>query len=129
MSEQLRNFEVADPFGRKWQVEFRWLQNAISIRHADAIDLKYYVSDGRQRRELVVALPHAALLKLASERGRELTDAWCLHLGASHVRQSISSGSGLESALVTLDEATLARLNDELEAASARQRELAGRAR
>lgn len=129
MSEQLRNFEVSDPFGRKWQVEFRWLQNAISIRHADAIDLKYYISDGEERRELVVALPHAALIKLATGRGRQLTDAWCLHLGAAHVRQMISTGSDMETSLVTLDASTLARLNEQLEALSARQRDLAGRTR
>lgn len=129
MSDQLRNFEVSDPYGRHWQIEFRWLQNAISIRHADAIDLKYYISDGQERRELVVALPHAALLKLAAGRGRELTDAWCLHLGAVHVRQMIATGSGLESTLVTLDAPTLARLNEQVESSNARRRDLAGRTR
>ena len=59
MSENLRRFSVNDPFGRCWDAEFRWQQNAISIRHADAIDCKYYVSTGEERRELVVSLPHA----------------------------------------------------------------------
>ena len=36
MPENFRAFEAGpDPFGQTWQVEFRWIQNAISIRHAD----------------------------------------------------------------------------------------------
>lgn len=129
MSEQLRNFEVSDPFGRPWRVEFRWLQNAISIRHADAIDLKYYVSDGQERREVVVALPHALLLRAAAKSGRQLTDAWCLRLGALQVRHMITTWTGLESPIVTLDAAALARLNEQLEASQSGQRELAERIR
>jgi len=129
MTEQLRNFEVADPFGRAWQVEFRWLQNAISIRHADAIDLKYYISDGQERRELVVALPHAPLLKVAAEAGRKVTDAWCLRLGALQIRRMISTWTGLENPVAALDEAALARLNLEVEASQSDQRDLAQRIR
>ena len=37
-----RMFEAGpDPFGRHWQVEFRWLQTGISIRHADTVDVKF----------------------------------------------------------------------------------------
>ena len=50
MPENYRRFSVNDPFGRTWDVEFRWQQNAISIRHADAIDCKYYISAGEERR-------------------------------------------------------------------------------
>lgn len=96
MPENVRAFQAVDPFGRRWDVEFRWLQNAISIRHADAIDLKYYISDGEEKREVVVALPHADLVRLAKERGRELTDAWCLHLGARHLAELIRSWEDME---------------------------------
>ncbi len=65
----MRRFQVADPFGRTWDVEFRWQQNAISIRHADAVDCKYYISCGDEKRELVVALRHPDLLRVAAERG------------------------------------------------------------
>ncbi|HNY38892.1 MAG TPA: hypothetical protein PKJ41_00795 [Bryobacteraceae bacterium] len=129
MTEQLRNFDVSDPFGRLWRVEFRWLQNAISIRHADAIDLKYYISDGEQRRELVVALPHASLLSLAAERDRKLTDAWCMRLGALQVQHMISTWTGMESPLITLDAGSLARLNAAIEASASEARSLAARTR
>lgn len=45
MSDQSRLFQAGpDPFGRMWNVQFRWLQTAISIRHADTVDVKFWVS-------------------------------------------------------------------------------------
>ena len=44
MIENYRRFDVADPFGRTWIVEYKWLQNAISIRHADAVDVTQTVA-------------------------------------------------------------------------------------
>jgi len=35
-----------------------WIQNAISIRHADAIDVKFELSSGPDRAFKVVALGH-----------------------------------------------------------------------
>ena len=47
MSENIREFQVGpDGEGRVWSVQFVWLQTAISIRHADAVDVKFLVSDG-----------------------------------------------------------------------------------
>lgn len=109
MSQDLRHFEVADPFGRTWTVEFRWQQNAISIRHADAIDCKYYLSCGGEKRELVVALRHPDLLKLAAERGRELTDPWVIRLADCHVRHMISTWEDMDKVLVTVPYADLVR--------------------
>jgi hypothetical protein len=129
MREQLRNFQASDPFGRTWDVEFRWLQNAISIRHADTVDLKYYISSGDERRELVVALPHPALLKICAERGRPLTDAWCLRLGAKHTGHMITTWADMDKTLVTADAAELAAYNAEIEAADEASRELAARTR
>jgi hypothetical protein len=118
MPENFRRFSANDPFGRTWDVEFRWQQNAISIRHADAIDCKYYLSTGEERRELVVSLPHAALLAAASEAGRELTDAWVIRLAGLHVRRMISSWEDLDKviAVPTLDE--ISAYNRTLEAAA-----------
>ncbi len=129
MREQLRNFQVTDPFGRQWDVEFRWLQNAISIRHADAVDLKYYVSNREERRELVVALPHPDLLCLAAESGRKLSDAWCLRLGARQVEYMIATWADMDKPLATVSSADLARFNAALEAEAAEARELAARTR
>ena len=49
-----RQFEAGpDPFGRKFQVFFKWLQTAISIRHADTVDVKFILAAtmaGRRKR-------------------------------------------------------------------------------
>ncbi len=109
MSENYRSFEVTDPFGRVWQVEFRWQQNAISIRHADAVDCKYYISSGDQKRELVCALQQKDLLAIAAAQGREVTDAWCIALAGRHVRHLISTWTDMEKTLITVDPADLER--------------------
>ena len=109
MPENLRQFEVADPFGRQWSVEFRWQQNAISIRHSDTIDCKYYLSDGEEKREMVVALPHTDLLALSAARGRELTDAWCLRLAGRHLEHRIATWEDMEQTVVTVPRHELER--------------------
>lgn len=125
MQENLRNFAVTDPFGREWQVEFRWHQNAISIRHADAVDCKYYLSCGGESRELIIALPHAALLRAAEKTGRELTDAWCMRLAARHLRHMISTWEDMERTIVTVTPSELDAHAAALAAADAAAREQA----
>jgi hypothetical protein len=111
MADNFRRFEAGpDPFGRIWEVEFRWLQTAISIRHADTIDVKFVIwTEGEPKQEKVIALAHAALLELAAKTGHALTDAWCLKLAARHLRHMIESGEDLEKTLVTLAPAELER--------------------
>ena len=67
MPDNFRDFTVGpDPFGRTWQAYFRWLQNGISIRHADTVDVKFGISTaGVLSEERVIALPHPALLALS----------------------------------------------------------------
>jgi hypothetical protein len=110
MNEGVRHFEAgADPFGRKWTVKFRWLQNAISIRHADAVDVKFALScDDGSAEEKVIALPHAALLELAAAEKREITDPWCMRLAASHLKKMIETFEDMDKPLVTLSAAQLA---------------------
>ena len=110
MPENFRRFEAGpDPFGRIWQVEFRWLQTAISIRHADTVDVKFVIwTEGEERQERVLALPHPDLLALSRETGHPLTDPWCMKLAASHLRRMIGSGEDMEKVLVTLSAADLA---------------------
>jgi hypothetical protein len=109
MQENLRRFSAGpDPFGRIWEVEFRWLQTAISIRHADTVDVKYIVSiEGEPKQEKILALPHPALLALSKETGHALTDAWCMKLTAHHLKSMIESGEDLEKTLITLSEQDL----------------------
>lgn len=104
MLPSFREFEAGpDPFGKMWRVEFVWLQTAISIRHADAVDVKFFLSDGERKIEKVIALPHPDLLELSRREGRPLTDAWCLKLAALHLKQIIESGEDMEKTLVTVN--------------------------
>ena len=119
MSENFRRFSVADPFGRTWDVEFRWQQNAISIRHADAIDCKYYISTAGEKRELVVSLPHAALLAVAEQAGRELSDAWLCRVARLHVERMISSWEDLDQAIAVVTPGEIAAYNQAMEVAAA----------
>ena len=55
-----REFEAGpDPFGRKYQVMMKWLQTAISIRHADTVDVKFLLADEKGQRRVQ---PHATSL-------------------------------------------------------------------
>ena len=114
--ESFRRFQAGpDPFGRTWEVEFRWLQTGISIRHADTVDVKFIVwtEDGDEQREekqeKVIALPHPDLLALSSRTGHPLTDSWCLKLATTHLKHMIETGEDLEKTLVTLSAADLDR--------------------
>ena len=111
MPDNSRRFEAGpDPFGRVWQVEFRWLQTGISIRHADTVDVKFVIwTEGEERQERVLALRHPDLLALSGEIHHPLTDAWCLRIAASHLRHMIAAGEDLEKVLVTLSPADLAK--------------------
>lgn len=111
MPDNTRRFSAGpDPFGRTWEVEFRWLQTGISIRHADTVDVKFVVwTEGEPKHEKVLALPHPDLLALSRETGHALTDPWCLKLAASHLASMIESGEDLEKTLVTLSLADLRR--------------------
>jgi hypothetical protein len=110
MPDNSRRFEAGpDPFGRRWHVEFRWLQTGISIRHADTVDVKFVVwTDGEEHEERVLALSHPELLALSRQTGHPLTDPWCLKIAAVHLRHMIESGEDLEKVLVTLSAADLA---------------------
>lgn len=110
MAENFRRFQAGpDPFGRTWEVEFRWLQTGISIRHADTVDVKFVIwTEDEPKQEKVLALPHPGLLALAGRTGHPLTDAWCLKLAATHLKHMIESGEDFEKTLVTLSSADLA---------------------
>lgn len=119
MPDNFRRFQAGpDPFGRTWEVEFRWLQTGISIRHADTVDVKFYLwTEGEPKQEKVLALPHPALLALSKDTGHPLTDAWCLKLAATHLIAMIGSGEDLEKTLITLSPADLRRGAESLQPA------------
>jgi hypothetical protein len=120
MAETYRRFQTGpDPFGRNANVEFRWLQTGISIRHADTVDVKFIVSiEGEPPQERVIALRHPDLLKLTSAAGHALTDAWCLKLAGRHLKHMIETGEDMEKTLVTCEYADLERYASELKSAA-----------
>jgi hypothetical protein len=111
-----RQFEAGpDPFGRKFQVFFKWLQTAITLRHADTVDVKFVlVEDNRSQSEKTIALPHPDLLRLSRETARTLDDPWCTRLAASHLMHLIETGEDMEKDLVTVTFQDLKRYAAEL---------------
>ena len=107
--QNFRQFEAGpDPFGRKFQILFKWMQTAISLRHADTVDVKFIlVDDQGVRTEKTIALPHADLLRVAADAGRRVDDPWCSRLGAMHLRRLMETGEDMEKDLVTLSAADM----------------------
>ncbi|MGA2736606.1 MAG: hypothetical protein ABSG65_04060 [Bryobacteraceae bacterium] len=96
-----RQFEVGpDPFGRKWQVLFKWLQTAISLRHSDTVDVKFVLQSEDTRAQKQIAMAHADLLELSRRAGHEMSDAWCSRLAAAHLKRMVESGEDMEKDLV-----------------------------
>jgi hypothetical protein len=111
-----RQFEAGpDPFGRKFQILFKWLQTAISIRHADTVDVKFIIVDeGGGQLQKTIALPHADLLEVSREIGRAMDDPWCARLAAMHLQYLIATGEDMEKDLVTVQPADLRRYAGEV---------------
>jgi hypothetical protein len=99
-----RQFEAGpDPFGRKFQVYFKYLQTAISIRHSDTVDVKFVLEEeSGAKTEKTIALHHADLLRLSKDTGRPLDDPWCARLAEMHLMHIISTGEDMEKNLITV---------------------------
>ena len=111
-----RQFEAGpDPFGRRFQVMFKWLQTAISIRMADTVDVKFILIDeDGGRTEKTIALPHAALQRISRETGRAMDDPWCARLAELHLLHLVETGEDMEKDLVTVTPADMRRYADEI---------------
>jgi len=122
-----RQFEAGpDPFGRKFQVCLKWLQTAISTRHADTVDVKFVlVDDTGERTEKTIALPHADLLRVSRETGRSMDDPWCSRIAARHLCYLVETGEDMEKDLVTVPPADLQRHASEI--ASVQESEVGAR--
>jgi len=106
-----REFEAGpDPFGRKFQVLLKWLQTAISLRGADTVDVKFILTDDNgARTEKTIALPHASLLDVSRQSGRDMDDPWCARLATLHLLHMVETGEDLEKDLLTVGPADLKR--------------------
>jgi hypothetical protein len=111
-----REFETGpDPFGRKFQVMFKWLQTAISLRNADTVDVKFILTDDNGgRTEKTIALPHASLLDVSRQTGRDMDDPWCARLAVLHLLYVVETGEDMEKDIVTVMPADLKRYAGEL---------------
>ena len=118
MVDSFRHFQAGpDPLGRIWQVDFLWLQTAISIRHSDSVDVKFLLTEGDVKMERVISLRHPDLLVLSRKTGRPLTDPWCMKLAGLHLLHMVEMGEDLEKTLVTVTPEQLGRYNALLEGA------------
>ncbi len=109
MLDNFRQFEVRDPFGVTWHVEFLWQQTAISIRHSDSVDVKFALAGGEERTTKVVALAHPDLLLLSQKAGRPITDPWVSRLAAEHLKHVIATGEDADKELIAAPLAELER--------------------
>ena len=118
--QNFREFQAGpDPFGRVWQVEFKWLLTAITLRHSDSVDIKFVLRSDDTKIEKTIALWHTDLLELSAKTGRPLSDAWCSRLAALHLKYMIETGEDMEKSLVTPSLEQLNRLNEQLFAGAA----------
>lgn len=107
--DNFREFDAGpDPFGRTYHVMFKWLQTAISIRHADTVDVQFLVNDGTKVLKRTVAMQDAHLLAHAKGTGRPMDDAWCARLAALHLKNMIETAEDFDKDLVTLSPAQIA---------------------
>jgi hypothetical protein len=120
MNDQSRLFDAGpDPFGRVWRVQFRWLQTGISIRHADTVDVKFFITpDGGEPQEKVVALPHPVLLNIARDGNRKLSDPLCMRLAAAHLKHMIETSEDMDKTLVTVSAKELLAYDRQLHSTS-----------
>ena len=115
MLSNFREFQAGpDPRGRVWQVQLLWLQNAISIRHSDTVDVKFLLASGEERLEKVIALPHPDLVALSASAGRPITDPWCARLAARHLCWMVETDQDMEKSLVACTQEELERYAGEL---------------
>jgi len=114
--QSFRQFEAGpDPFGRKFQVWFQWLQTAISIRGADTVDVRFVLeNDQAGRVQKTIALPHADLVALSRETGRKMDDPWCSRLAALHLIHLVGTGEDMEKDIVTVAPPALQQYAQEL---------------
>jgi hypothetical protein len=115
--ENFREFEAGpDPFGRTYQVSFRWVQTAISIRHSDTIDVQFLLNDGTTVIKRTIAMQDADLKAQARKTGRLMDDAWCSRLAALHLKEMIETAEDFDKDLVTLSAAQIAEHDEVIRA-------------
>ena len=99
--ENFRRFDATDPYGRVWHVEFRWQQNAITIRHSDSVDVKFQIANEGDVTEKVIAILHPDLVALSKKVNHPITDGWLSRLAALHLKEMIETDRDMDKTIVT----------------------------
>lgn len=82
MNEFVSAFEVRSKLtGQVYPCRFSHMWNAISTRHADTIDCKFFV----EGRTTVVGLAHTAFIEFQEKRGRDLSDREASYIAAQYL--------------------------------------------
>jgi hypothetical protein len=86
MSEFVPPFEVASRLtDQRYQCRFSHLWNAITTRHSDTVDTKFFVNG----RGVVVGLAHPAFVAFRTRARRDLTDREASHIAAQALRERL----------------------------------------
>ena len=97
LMKNFRDFGAGpDPFGRTWQVLFKYLQNGISIRHSDSIDVCFLLSSGEETLRKIVVIQHLDIRNYAQRTGRVVSDTWCSRIALCHLRHVVATAEDLE---------------------------------
>ncbi len=101
--ENFRDFQLGpDPFGRTWHALFKYLQNGISIRHSDSIDVCFVIESGDEKAQKIVVLSHPAIREFSRRTGRVITDTWCSRMAACKLREVTENGEDMDKEYLTV---------------------------
>lgn len=109
MSEFVAPFEVSSKLtGQTYQCRFSHMWNAITTRHSDTIDCKFFV-DGRTT---VLGLAHTAFFEFRNRTGRDLSDREASYIAAQYLAERLEEEE--ERTLYDVSHADVLRIIDAL---------------
>jgi dsRNA-specific ribonuclease len=95
--ENFRDFDAgADPFGRRWHAQFKYLQTGISIRHSDSVDVRFVLDNGEEQVQKTVVIHNADIRAYGKRTGRVITDSLCSRIAACKLHHVIETAEDLE---------------------------------
>ena len=113
--ENFRDFEAGpDPFGRMWQVQFKFLQTAISIRHSDSVDVRYVLHSGDEHAQKTVVIAHPDIRAYSARTGRKITDAWCSRIAKLKIVNAIETAEDLEKDFLSVSPSEIEQFDQQI---------------
>jgi hypothetical protein len=106
-----QNFHTVDRWTKKdVHCSYQALIVAIATRHADAVDIKFFV-DGRP---VWVALPAPAWVEYKNRTGKQITDPLAIEIAGHYLKTALESGEGLGREMYSLTVEEVLRHLDEV---------------